>query len=223
MSTGDRDMFEYLDSTCKGNLTIASGTRMPIEGRRIVTFSLPNGLKARLGGVIYVPGLAENLLSLEVLHLAGFESRGSIKGYELRKDGKVVAEGKRIGRSTYLEAVKHVDALLVEPKRTKQHARLALSADDEIAMKQRLIHRRLGHPGRNRFNGCVDWMDMDELRINKRDKLSDDNCEVCIKAKQVKRKSRFQYRKQEDPYSVCIWTFGVLTERVWARRSIIFP
>lgn len=80
MSTGDRDIFEYLDSTCKGNLTIASGTRMPIEGRGIVKFSLPNGLKARLGGVIYVPGLAENLLSLEVLHLAGFESRGSYQG-----------------------------------------------------------------------------------------------------------------------------------------------
>lgn len=85
-----------------------------------------------------------------------------IKGYELRKDGKVVAKGKRIGRSTYLEAVKHVNALLVGPgvAKRKQHARLALSADEETAMKQRRIHRRLGHPGRYRFNNCVEWMDM---------------------------------------------------------------
>ena len=33
--------------------------------------------QVRLGRVIYVLGLAENLLSLEVLHLARFESRGS--------------------------------------------------------------------------------------------------------------------------------------------------
>ncbi|EYE90608.1 uncharacterized protein EURHEDRAFT_510308 [Aspergillus ruber CBS 135680] len=201
MSTGDKGMFEYLDMTCKGNLTIASGTRMPIEGRGIVKFSLPNGKKARLGGVIYVPGLAENLLSLEVLHLAGFESRGSIKGYELRKDGKVIAKGKRIGRSTYLEAVKHVNALLVGPgvAKRKQHARLALSADEETAIKQRLIHRRLGHPGRKRFNNCVNWMDMEELRINKRDKLLDDNCEVCIKAKQVKKQGHVPVPKARRP------------------------
>lgn len=93
-----------------------------IEGRGIVKFSLLNDLKARLGSVIYVPGLAENPLSLEALHLAGFESRCSAKGYELKKDGKVVAKGKRIGRITYLDTVRHVDSLLVGSKHMKQHA-----------------------------------------------------------------------------------------------------
>ena len=148
MCTGNKEIFEHMDK-CRGTLIIASGMRMPIKGRGIVKFSLPKGSEVRLGSVIYVPGLEENLLSLEVLHLAGFESRGSIKGYELRKDGKVVAKGKRIGRTTYLDAVKHVDALLVDSKRINQHARLALSADKETAMKQELVHRCLGHPGRN--------------------------------------------------------------------------
>ena len=31
-----------------------------------------------------MPGPVENLLSLEKLHLAEFESRGSIRGYELK-------------------------------------------------------------------------------------------------------------------------------------------
>ena len=71
---------------------------MPIRGRGIVRFDLVRkGQQVRLGGVIYVLGLAENLLSLEALHLAGFESRGSSQGYKLYKDRKTVAFGKRIG------------------------------------------------------------------------------------------------------------------------------
>ena len=94
MSTRDKSIFEYMDP-CQGSLTIASGLRMPIRGRGIV----------RLGGVIYVPGLSENLLSLEALHIAGYESRGSSRGHELSKNGKTVAYGKRVGRSTYLDRV----------------------------------------------------------------------------------------------------------------------
>ena len=89
-----------------------------------------------------MPGLAENLLSLEALHLAGFESRGSVRGYKLMKGGKVVAKGRRIGRTTYLDAVRHINALHVGPSvaKMKQHACLVLSADEETAMKQKLIH-----------------------------------------------------------------------------------
>ena len=53
--------------------------------------------QVRLGRVIYVLGLAENLLSLKALHLAGYESRGSSQEYKLSKDGKTVVFGKRIG------------------------------------------------------------------------------------------------------------------------------
>ena len=97
MSTRDKSIFEYMD-LCQGSLTIVSGLHMPIRGRGIVRFDLVRkGQQVRLGGVIYVPGLAENLLSLEALHLAGFESRGSSQGYKLYNDRKTVAFGKRIG------------------------------------------------------------------------------------------------------------------------------
>lgn len=85
---------------CFGTLTIASGTGMPIEGRGVVEFRLPNGKRARLGGVIYVPGLAEKLLSLEALQIARLESRGSEYGHKILRRGAVIAEGKRIGRTT---------------------------------------------------------------------------------------------------------------------------
>ena len=199
MSTGDKSIFEYMDP-CRGILTIANGVHMPIKGKGIVKFNLAKG-QARLGGVIYVPGLAENLLSLEALHLAGYESRGSSRGYELMKNGKTVAFGKRVGRSTYLDSVKHVDALLVGPgvaKRT-QYARIALSADEATAKKQALIHRRLGHPGRKRFNDCIKLMDMSELRLEKDDKLLNNNCEVCVKAKNVKLQSHIPVSKARRP------------------------
>lgn len=91
MCTGNIKLFEHMNTRCRGALPIASGTRMSTEGRGVVKFSLPNGSTAMLGGVIYVLGLAENLLSLEALHLAGLESRGSLKGYEIPKSGRVVA------------------------------------------------------------------------------------------------------------------------------------
>ena len=67
---------------------------MPIKGRGIVKIQLLNGQEVRLGRVIYILGLEENLLSLEALHLAGYELRGSLQGYELLKNDKVVAYGK---------------------------------------------------------------------------------------------------------------------------------
>ena len=93
MSTGKQEIFEKMTPCC-GTLTIASRSSMPIRGHGTVKFDLPNRRQVRLGRVIYVLGLAENLLSLEALHLAGLESKGSKKGYEILHNGKVVVKGK---------------------------------------------------------------------------------------------------------------------------------
>lgn len=199
MSTGNRDIFEFIKER-EGTLTIANGLRMPIKGRGTVKFSLPDGKQARLDNVIYVPGLAENLLSLEVLHKAGFVSVGSKDGYDILKNGTPVAKGKRTGYSTYLESVTDANALLTGVMHRRRVYRAWLATDiDEIDMKRNLIHSRLGHPGRNRFNNCVSSMDMDELRVRKRDALLDDKCEVCIKAKQVKAQSHKPVPRARHP------------------------
>ena len=201
MCTGNRGIFEFLDESSRGHLTIASGTKMPIMGRGIVQFDLPDGSTARLSRVVYVPGLAENLLSLEALHMAGFESIGSKRGYVLRKNGKVVARGKREGWTTYLHSVKHVNALFLGPKEAKrqQYARMALSANEQTRRKQELIHRRLGHAGRSRFNTCLEYMELDELKVGKQDQLLHDNCEVCAKAKKVKKQSHAPVPRAKKP------------------------
>lgn len=76
------------------------------------------------GGVIYVPGLAENLLSLKALHTAGYKSVGSDEGYEILKNRKVMATGQRTKNTTYLAYVRHMNTLFTEPSFAKmeQHA-----------------------------------------------------------------------------------------------------
>ena len=64
-----------------------------------------------------------------------------------------------------MDAVKHRDALLggLEVAKRTQYAQLALSADEETAKKQELVHQQLGHPRRQRFNKCLKLMDLSEL------------------------------------------------------------
>lgn len=191
MFTRDRSIFEYMD-WCEGMLKIASETWMPIKERGIVWIDLSRG-QARLGEVIYVSGLVENLLFLEALHLAGFESQGSSTEYELSRNRKTVAYEKWIGWSTYLNSVKHVNALLVGPGVNKQmqHAQMTLSADKTTVKKQELIHHCLSHSERKQFNNCIKWMDMDDLQLGKSNKLINDNCEMCSMIKKIKMQSHF--------------------------------
>lgn len=217
MSSGNRKIFEKLDRKSRGTLTVADEIQIPIKGRGIVKFSLPNGSTVLLSNAIYVPGLAENLLSLEALHVAGFEPRGSNKGCIILKDGKVVAEGRRIGRSTYLDRVTHANALYMTPEQARKctefiakpnvqsvtqllNGRAARAgAGDEVDQRRQLIHQRLGHPGKRRFNSCVEALDMNKLKIGKRDKLLEDDFEICIKAKQVKNQSHVPVPRAKRP------------------------
>jgi len=217
MSSGNRKIFEKLDRKSRGTLTVADEIQIPIKGRGIVKFSLPNGSTVRLSNTIYVPGLAENLLSLEALHVAGFESRGSNKGCIILKDGKVVAEGRRIGRSTYLDRVTHANALYMTPEQERKCTEFIAKPDvqsvtqllngraaragagDEVDQRRQLIHQRLGHPGKRRFNSCVEALDMNKLKVGKRDKLLEDDFEICIKAKQVKNQSHVPVPRAKRP------------------------
>lgn len=125
-----------------------------------------------MDNIIYVPGLAENLLSLEALYIAGYESRDSIKGYAFLKDGKVVAKGRRIGRSTYLDKVAHKDALYIKSEQarrtveyTQRQQAIGRMANRQIAKMERTLTlmRRSNKNGNSSING---------LGILKRDALT---------------------------------------------------
>lgn len=98
-----------------------------------------------------------------------------------------------------MDSVTNPDALLVDARKSKQFARLALSEDGKISEKQALIHSRLGHPGRRQFNYCVENMDMNDLKLKKKDELLHDKCEVCIRAKQVKKQTHSPVPRAKRP------------------------
>lgn len=65
-------------------------------------------------------------------------------------------------------AVEHVDALYVgSRKHAEPWARAAFSADDEASLKREMVHRRLSHPDKARFNHCVEWKDLSKLKVGK--------------------------------------------------------
>lgn len=151
--------------------------------------------------MIYIPGLAENLLSLEALHMAGFETRGSKDGYKILWKGQVKATGKRIGKLTYLETVSSQDALFtgLSYKSLEQNARMAMVTEDNEDRKRTSIHRCLGHLGRARFNRCVHILGLNELKTKKTDCLLQDKCEISIEAKQVKLQNRKRIPRAKAP------------------------
>lgn len=93
--SGNREIFEHMNK-CRGTVTIKGGMQMPIEGRGVVKFSLPKG-EARLGAVFYVPRLVRNILSLDALYLAGFESVGSIYGCVLGQMVRQLRQESELG------------------------------------------------------------------------------------------------------------------------------
>lgn len=64
-----------------------------------------------------------------------------------------------------------------------------LSVDEATAKKQVLVHCQLGHPGKYRFNDCLKMMDLDELQLEKSNKMLDDSCKIYIMAKKAKLQS----------------------------------
>lgn len=119
------------------------------------------------------------------------ERRSSRRDDNERERRSKKRKGRQIRRTICLDAVEHVDALYVDSrKHAEQWAPAAISADDEASLKREMVHRRLSHSGKARINHCVEWKDLSELKVGKRDQLLDDKCEICIMAKQVKKQSR---------------------------------
>ena len=112
-----------------------------------------------------------------------------------------MAYGKQLGWSTYLDAVKHRDALLggLEVAKRMQYTQLALSVDEATAKKQELVHWWLGHPRRQRFNKCLKLMDLSELWLGKSDEMLNDNCEICMMAKKNKMQSHIPVKRVSCP------------------------
>lgn len=161
------DLYEFVDLTFKSQLSVASNKTVPIEGTGIVSFTL-QGTRVRLGEVVYVPKMTENLMSLDLLLDNEFSfTCDNEANYRIYKKGNLVAKGRREKRTSFLHWVKHPNALFTGPKSQEMDESicLAIPDTDSIDQVQKMVHRRFGHPGIKRFNAMVEALGKPELKI----------------------------------------------------------
>ncbi|KAL1955928.1 hypothetical protein VTO42DRAFT_7913 [Malbranchea cinnamomea] len=204
--TGNREIFETLDTTYRGTLG-AAGKSTRIEGMGTVRLPMRDGITARLGGVKYVPGMRGTLLSTQVLRVNGIYNQHGRNGYKFyRETGtgqkEVIARGIDEGLTSYLSWVRSPDALLTDPIKTRQlvsemreQANRATdgringvetpSAMDLDKKQQAMLHQLFGHPGKGRLNYLLK-----RYGISKANLVTNKQCEVCIQAKKVKIQNR---------------------------------
>lgn len=182
-------MFKHIDSQYQGSLCVANGKTIAVHGKGTVKFHLPNGQKVRLGEVLYVEGAKENLLSLDLLLKNGIEHRCTIKeNYSFTRNGQVIAKGIRIGRASYLDWVQDEKWLF-----TTDSARLTSEVNE-----QHIYYRRLGHPGRVRFNDTMDQMGGKDLKLEKANGECG-KCEICVKAKKIQIQNHGAVPRSTEP------------------------
>ena len=191
--TGNKGVFEILRNL-KGTLKTAGGPT-PIEGCGIARFRLPNGQLVRLGQVLYVPELKENLLSTELLHKMGIgHTRMTGEDYRFYQNKKLVATGQsdRSG-SSYLDWVANQNAIFTGPDEQIMNEKAKVAAEDK-EWKKRILHRRLGHPADKRFKKLLEDMHVDDVHIDK-----DEICEICAKGKMVKKQNHQPVKRASYP------------------------
>lgn len=218
--TGVRESFENLDETHNGTLMTA-GKPTSVKGIGTVKTLVGGRRPVRLGNVLYVPGMTGGLLSIhEILQNGIGYSHHPRKGLQFTDEkGQVIAIRKTEGRITYLGWVRNEDSV-----NTTNSALATTTVDPE------LLHRRYGHPGRERFQILLETAGFENVSGNI------DTCETCVCAKKVKnqnheavpRASRALMRIHNDiwgPYKTasqnCRHYLSVIDD--YSRFSWVFP
>ena len=70
--TGDKNSFVQLDEGVKSNITLGDGSTQEVTGKGMISVKARNGSTKYIQDVLYVPGLAQNLLSVGQLMEKGY-------------------------------------------------------------------------------------------------------------------------------------------------------
>ena len=71
--TGDRESFTEMDDTYKSHVKIGDGKKLEVEGKGTIIVQGKGGNKTLIQEVLYVPELAQNLLSVGQLILKNYK------------------------------------------------------------------------------------------------------------------------------------------------------
>ena len=119
-----------------GTVTIADGKVLQIRGRGTIAVPI-QGKKTQITGVLYVPKIGFNLLSISQLAERGMSCQFTGTTAVLSRNGETVATATRKGMTYVLGARRGEKAMLVS---------------EGIGMaSSKLWHRRLGHPGERKL------------------------------------------------------------------------
>ncbi|CAI7890883.1 unnamed protein product [Closterium sp. NIES-53] len=199
-STFDPD-FWYLDSGCDQHMTpnpsllhsltttgvksvtVANKESTPTAGEGILTFLNPTGKPVSISGVLLVPNLGANLLSVGQLEekdcIFSFES-GTV---QIRYQGLLIARGERVGRLYRLK-------LDVNPEYRRLHgytaaASTTIKPHPGTATTPYIWHCRLGHPGASTTKSITAHASLEGLHITSSPESSSSlsPCPSCVEAK----------------------------------------
>lgn len=70
--TGVKDIFKCIDDSTKIQVQLGDGKRVQAEGKGVITVKLKSGDERQIHDVLYIPGLAHNLLSIGQLVQKGY-------------------------------------------------------------------------------------------------------------------------------------------------------
>ena len=98
--TDNQSIFDDL-VPCKEKLTTAGGF-LQIMGKGNATIRLPNNSTARLGGVLFVPGIGTNLLSTQALLAQDIKCHQLVHRVDFYCEDKIAAKDSHKGKTSYL-------------------------------------------------------------------------------------------------------------------------
>jgi hypothetical protein len=158
--TFDEGHFINFKRDC-GTVTVANGKTLQVRGGGTIEVPI-QGKMTQITGVIYIPDLGYNLLSVSQLAERGMKCNFDSSSATLLRNGKVVAIVRKLGRTYVLKG-----------STNEKGQRVFLASIDKGQDVSEKWHQRLGHSGMRKTDllgsGAVDGIPP----------LQQVSCEIC--------------------------------------------
>lgn len=158
---------QYITATKKGSLEVTSNL----------------GIQGTLEDVLYCPDVPYNLLSVTKMIAAGMTATFNERGVEIKRDGKMVMQGKPLNNLMSVDFIVNIELL-----NNISHTLSSFRTDYEI------WHQRLGHIGKSKFMDLKNKQMIEDVGLIDQIMPTDSLCEACIKGKQT----RLPFNKHKD-------------------------
>ncbi|GLJ33476.1 hypothetical protein SUGI_0673510 [Cryptomeria japonica] len=194
--TANRDCFSEYEEFNRGRVYLVNDSHLYIVGRGKVRIRFSDGRIKKINGVLHIPGLKRNLLSLRKLIDAGVQIAFSEAGYKMIKGAMVIARGVRFNTLYRLDTYtiecnrtfvkgKSMEDLRFSPSANGNGfwvPKGALSSEAKLPIEKTMLwHQRLGHIGEKGLRTLKNKNLVEGLNDCN---LDFDFCEHCIYGKQ---------------------------------------